>query len=139
MKNDWNDNDWNDLESFTKFYGKSKFPIITIYPNKFVFNKKFIIAAKITNNPYVILSFSPKKNAIVFKFFSDYSFINAIKIDIRENATISATRFFTHFGIDTNKYSGKYIPELKDISGVNDAWVLYLDKPNLTPEPVKKL
>lgn len=125
---------WDDLEDFVHVGAKISKPVITINPNSTItLNAGFIHLAKnqILNNEYVHLSYSQKNEAVVFEFTKDSKREGAIKMTRQINIAISARSFFNYYLIDIDSVRGKYTPELIEIPGKGERWVLLLSKKKL--------
>lgn len=123
---------WTDLEYFLKPKTRSIHPYVTITKkNVIVLSAGFIRHEKsqILGNTHVILAFSKKNRAIVFKFVSDSNSEGSIKINHRtSNIIISITSFIKEFNLNCNEYIGKYRAELEVIPEIGKLWVIYLNK-----------
>ena len=126
---------WDDLEDFVHVGAKISKPVITINPNSTItLNAGFIHLAKnqILDNEYVHLSYSKKNQAIVFEFIKNSKGDEgAIKMTRQINIAISARSFFNYYLIDIDSVKGKYEPELIEIPGKCERWVVLLNKKKL--------
>lgn len=120
---------WGDLETFINVGAKISNSIIKINLNQtFTLNAGFIHQAKkqIADSTYVRLSYSKDNHAIVFEFTKNQHLEGLIKLTKKANITFSARSFFNYYQIDINTAQGKYEPELLNIPGKGECWVLFL-------------
>lgn len=123
--------DFEDLEEFYFPRSRTTFPIIKISGTGVItLTAGFLNHGKdqVLNNTHVILFFSKMENAIVFKFTSDESIINSIKMRVitRNNFSFSAKFMFTYYKIYIGKPLKKYIAKLETIPKIGKCWVVYL-------------
>lgn len=82
---------------------------------------------------YVKLYYDREKQIIGIKFLTEEEqgeggAFRLVKYNTNEKtgASVLARSFFGHYGIETDKYRGKYTPEKKNIEGVGEVFLLML-------------
>lgn len=116
--------DWSDLEKFSKKHMRNGKKTISINKHVITFSVSFIRQLNIDpDSLFLTIGFSKKNKAIHFEI-RDHRTEDSIKMHLTSSScNISASSFYTMFGIDSKKHTGKYNPE-KTKTG----WAIYLDK-----------
>jgi len=129
MSNKKNDS-WDDLDFSVEKGKKIGTPRIRITEQStFLYNAGFCFNAKLEDETYVRLGYSPKNNAIVFDFTKDPLAPNAYKVVSRgSSATTTSRTFFHTHHLDSKKLRGQYTPQEMKIPKVGDVWVIKLDE-----------
>jgi len=118
------------FEIFTATGTRGNRSFISIFPKGFRFSSKFCQENKISQYNYVKLVFSKNENRIIigFYFTNNKSLRRDVFkiITIEKNKVISAKSFLDAYQIDTQKYTGQYIPSEYYDSEIGKLFVITL-------------
>lgn len=120
--------EWDDIKVFTESRSRGGDPSITITAKQaIVFNRSFMKESGLEKFEFVVLYYSKKNNALIFKFTNTKE-MGALKISRSINASISARSFFNYYKFDKS-FKGRFKPKKDEINDIGSVWVIYLSDP----------
>lgn len=119
---------------FKKFEGRNvrlEKRITITKSNSIGFPQKYYQDNSIKNYKYVVFYFDKNNNAIGIHFTNNEKEENKFSIihsKVGYGGSVVARSFFRTYGIDTEKYHGRYEWKKQDIEGIGEVYIIELKK-----------